>query len=67
MNYGNHFDMQYPISQIMRTNVHANLEQPEKAGSFAAMTTTQDAMTKEDAGKQGKGIETEAKRATYKH
>ena len=24
-------------------------------------------MTKEDAGKQGKGIETEAKRAIYKH
>ena len=56
----------------MKTNVHANLEEPEEAGSFAvsqnaAMTTIQDAMTKGDAGKQGKGIETEAKRATYKH
>ena len=47
----------------MRTNVHANLEEPEEAGSFAAsqntaMTTIQGAMTKGDAGKQGKGIET---------
>lgn len=46
----------------MRTNVHANLEEPEEAGSFAACQNA--AMTKEDAGKQGKGIETEAKIAT---
>ena len=56
----------------MWTNVHASPSPKRQAGSFdasqnAAMTTIQDAMTKGDADKQGKGIETEEKRATYKH